>query len=186
MTRPAVLLDHIRAADWVRRTGRITRFVGVTVESMGPDAKVGELCEIYSRTSASSTYAEVVGFSKGRVQLMPYQELIGIEVGSEVIATGRSADAMVSDQLLGRVLDGFGVPLDDGPALAEGTRVPLYPNPINPLRRGAVVEPVSTGIRAIDALLPLGRGQRMGVFAGSGVGKSTLLGMLARGIDSGR
>lgn len=183
MTHPSLLLEQIRASDWVRRTGKITRFVGLTVEANGPDARVGELCEIYSRAHAKGTVAEVVGFSDGKVQLMPFEELHGIEIGSEITATGRVADVAAGQHLLGRVVDGFGAPLDGDPLPAEGTLVPLYPSPINPLHRGPVTTPILTGVRAVDALLPIGKGQRMGIFSGSGVGKSTLLRMISEKAD---
>jgi flagellum-specific ATP synthase len=178
--RLAAMAEQIRGADWVRRIGRIVRFVGLTVESTGPDARVGEICEIHARGRRGVTLAEVVGFSEQRVLLMPFGDLQGIEIGSEVIATGRTADVAVGEELLGRVIDGFGQPLDDAALEVPALRHSLYPPPINPLQRGMVREVLETGIRAIDTLLTLGRGQRVGIFAGSGVGKSTVLGMLAR------
>jgi len=184
MTRAAALAEQIRGGDWVRRIGRIVRFVGLTVESTGPDARVGEICEIHARGRRGVTLAEVVGFSEQRVLLMPFGDLQGIEIGSEVIATGRSADVAVGDELLGRVIDGFGQPLDDAPLDIPALRYSLYPPPLNPLQRGMVRDVLETGIRAIDTLLTLGRGQRVGIFAGSGVGKSTVLGMLAREVQA--
>jgi len=184
MSRAAALAEQIRGGDWVRRIGRIVRFVGLTVESTGPDARVGEICEIHARGRRGVTLAEVVGFSEQRVLLMPFGDLQGIEIGSEVIATGRSADVAVGDELLGRVIDGFGLPLDGAPLDQPALRYSLYPPPLNPLQRGMVREVLETGIRAIDTLLTLGRGQRVGIFAGSGVGKSTVLGMLAREVQA--
>jgi flagellum-specific ATP synthase len=180
VSQAAALAEQIRGGDWVRRIGRIVRFVGLTVESTGPDARVGEICEIHARGRRGVTLAEVVGFSEQRVLLMPFGDLQGIEIGSEVIATGRSADVAVGDELLGRVIDGFGLPLDGMPLETPALRYSLYPPPLNPLQRGMVRDVLETGIRAIDTLLTLGRGQRVGIFAGSGVGKSTVLGMLAR------
>jgi flagellum-specific ATP synthase len=182
--RLAAVAEQIRAGDWVRRIGRIVRFVGLTVESSGPDARVGEICEIHARGGRGVTLGEVVGFSEERVLIMPYGELLGIEVGSEVIATGRTADVAVGEELLGRVIDAFGQPLDGSELPPLARRNPLYPPPINPLQRGMVREVLETGIRGIDTLLTLGRGQRIGIFAGSGVGKSTVLGMLARGVQA--
>jgi flagellum-specific ATP synthase len=184
MSHAAALTEQIRGGDWVRRIGRIVRFVGLTVESTGPDARVGEICEIHARGRRGVTLAEVVGFSEQRVLLMPFGDLQGIEIGSEVIATGRSADVAVGDELLGRVIDGFGLPLDGKPLEQPALRYSLYPPPLNPLQRGMVREVLETGIRAIDTLLTLGRGQRIGIFAGSGVGKSTVLGMLAREVQA--
>ena len=173
-------LAATRAADYVKRLGRINRLVGLTVESTGPAARLGEVCEILARASGTCTLAEVVGFAESRVLLMPYDEPVGLSVGDEVVATGRSAEVLAGDHLLGRVIDGFGAPLDGRPLQQDGTHCPIYPVPIQPLQRGTACEVLETGIRAIDSLLTLTRGQRVGIFAGSGVGKSTVLGMLAR------
>lgn len=184
MSRAARLLDTIRAADWIKRTGRIVRSVGLTVESEGPDARLGEICEISARGRGNRTLAEVVGFSEGRVQLMPYEDLAGIESGSEVMATGETAHANAGQHLLGRVIDGFGSAIDGRPLLASGVKYPLYPAPINPLERGMVTDVLECGVRAIDTLLTIARGQRVGIFSGSGVGKSTVLGMIARQVKA--
>lgn len=184
MSAVAMLRENLRGADWVKRIGRITRFVGLTVESQGPDACLGEICEITSRTPGASTLAEVVGLAEGRVLLMPYQDLHGTEAGSAVIATGQRAHVMAGDHLLGRVIDGLGQPLDGRALPRAGTLRMLYPAPINPLERGMVTDILETGIRALDTLLTLARGQRVGVFSGSGVGKSTVLGMLARQVKA--
>ena len=185
MSRAAHLLEAVRNADWVRRTGRITRFVGLTVESQGPDVRLGEICEIHSRARGAATSAEVVGFTEGRVLLMPYEELQGVGIGSEVIATGETAHVRPGQHMLGRVIDGFGLPLDGKPMPAGGSaRQPIHPVPLNPLDRGMVLEVLETGIRAIDTLLTIGRGQRIGIFSGSGVGKSTVMGMLAREVQA--
>jgi flagellum-specific ATP synthase len=184
MSQVSLLASRVRHADWVRRIGRIVRFVGLTVESSGPDARVGEICEIHARGRGDVSLAEVVGFSDQRVLLMPYGDLQGIEIGSEVIATGRTADVAVGPSLLGRVIDGFGQPLDGAPLVEPPHRQALQAPPINPLERGMVRDVLETGIRAVDTLLTLGRGQRIGIFAGSGVGKSTVLGMLAREVKA--
>jgi flagellum-specific ATP synthase len=178
------LMQEVLHADWIVRSGRVTRLVGLGIESAGPDAQLGEVCEISSSHSAARIPAEVIGRSDGRVQLMPYEDLQGIAVGSEVIATGQRAYALAGRHLIGRVIDGTGAPLDGKPLAPQGVRRPLYPSPINPLSRGSVCEVMQTGIRAIDTLLTLARGQRIGVFAGSGVGKSTLLEMLARQVQA--
>jgi flagellum-specific ATP synthase len=184
MSRAARLIDAMRCADWVKRTGRIVRSVGLTVESEGPDARLGEICEISSRARGDRTLAEVVGFCGSRVLLMPYADLVGIEAGSEVMATGETAHASVGRHLLGRILDGFGAPLDSKPLAGGTVKYPLYPPPINPLARGATREILQTGVRVIDALLTIARGQRVGIFSGSGVGKSTVLGMIARQVNA--
>jgi flagellum-specific ATP synthase len=184
MMQPARLLESVRAADWVKRTGRIVRSVGLTVESEGPDARLGEICEISARGRGDRTLAEVVGFAEGRVLLMPYDDLLGIESGSEVLASGESAHVLAGRHLLGRVIDGFGLPIDERPLPTTGTKRALYPPPLNPLRRGMVEQVLETGVRAIDALLTIGRGQRVGIFSGSGVGKSTVVGMIARQVKA--
>lgn len=184
MSATGRLLASVQAADWIRRTGQIARFVGLSVESRGPHARLGEVCEIRSRASGAAVRAEVVGLSEGRVLLMPYEDLEDVELGSEVLATGQRAHVLAGEHLLGRVIDGLGTALDGKPLPRQGTHRQLYPSPINPLTRGQVKESLETRIRALDVLLTLGRGQRIGIFAGSGVGKSTLLGMLARQVQA--
>ncbi len=178
------LLESIRGADWLKRTGRLVRSVGLALESEGPDARLGEVCEITSRAHGGRTLAEVVGFTDRRVLLMPYSDPIGIEAGSEVMATGETAHALAGDHLLGRVLDGFGQAIDGQPLSRTGTKYPLHPPPLNPLERGRIGDVLETGVRSIDTLLTLARGQRVGIFAGSGVGKSTVLGMIARHVQA--
>jgi len=178
------LLSAVRTADFVRRTGTVSQFFGLVIESIGPDVFVGELCEVYSRTQGSPVQAEVIGLKDGRVLLMPYEELRGISLGSEVIATGKAVYAPVGDALLGRVVDAFAAPIDGHGDVAVDRHYPVYPEPINPLSRTRINQVLETGVRAIDSLLTLGRGQRVGIFAGSGVGKSTLLGMIARNMNA--
>jgi flagellum-specific ATP synthase len=171
--------DAVRTMPLGCRTGRVTGVVGTSVESAGPDVTLGEVCELVLG-DGSRVLAEAVGLRPGKVVLMPYRELRGVAVGDEVLATGRPAGVAVGKGLLGRVIDAFGQPLDGKPVpVAQATR-PLQAEPLNPLTRPRIGTVLETGVRAIDGLLPLGRGQRVGIFAGSGVGKSTLLGMLAR------
>ncbi len=177
-------LSAVRATDLVRRSGRVTQFFGLIVESSGPDAFLGEVCEIHSRAHAVPVSAEVVGLRDGKVLLMPYGELAGIALGCEVIATGRPVEMVLGDALLGRVVDAFGRPLDGAPLAVEGRASRLTHAPRNPLQRGRIREVLETGVRTIDGLLTIGRGQRMGIFSGSGVGKSTLLGMIARNMQA--
>jgi flagellum-specific ATP synthase len=180
----AAYCDAVREASLVRRTGQVTGAAGHGIEAAGPDASIGEVCEILPAGAQGKMLAEVVGFRPGRVVLMPYGEPRGIACGNEVVATGRHAEIAVGDALLGRVIGAFGEPLD-GRAPPCGTqRRSLHAAPLNPLRRPPIASLLETGVRAIDCLLPLGRGQRMGIFAGSGVGKSTLLGMLARDVKA--
>ncbi|HYD61586.1 MAG TPA: FliI/YscN family ATPase [Noviherbaspirillum sp.] len=177
-------LDAVRNAELVRRTGRVVSISGQSLEAVGPDATIGEICEVVPLYGQGTLTAEVVGVRPGRVVLMPYGELRGVGSGSEVLATGELPRMKVGDEMLGRVIDAFGEPLDGVQELkASGTR-PLHAIPLNPLTRPRISDLIETGVRAIDCLLPLGRGQRMGIFAGSGVGKSTLLGMLARDVKA--
>lgn len=170
----------VRNTELVRRVGRISQFFGLIAESIGPDAFVGEVCEVYSRFQATPILAEVVGIRDGKILLMPYGDLRGIGLGSEVIATGRPPLIQLGNELLGRVLDAFGEPLDSKPLPELGLHYHLRAEPLNPLSRTKIDQILETGVTCIDSLLTLGRGQRMGIFAGSGVGKSTLLGMVAR------
>lgn len=178
------LMEAVRAADWIKRTGRLIRSVGLALESEGPDARLGEVCEISSRVHGSRTLAEVVGFTDRRVLLMPYEDISGVEVGSEVVATGETAHVICGEHLLGRVIDGFGRALDGLPMPAIGRKYPLHPPPLNPLARGNSSTVLETGVRVIDSMLTLARGQRVGIFSGSGVGKSTVLGMIAREVKA--
>ncbi|MBI3900276.1 MAG: FliI/YscN family ATPase [Gammaproteobacteria bacterium] len=178
------LLTAVKTTDFVRRTGKVSQFVGSVIESVGPDVFVGELCEIHSRAVGRPVYAEVMGLREGRVLMTPYEEPRGISLGAEVVATGRSVYMPVGGQLLGRVIDAFGTPLDGQPAPLFTERYPIYPEPINPLRRTRISQVLETGVRTIDSLLTVGRGQRVGIFSGSGVGKSTLLGMIARSMNA--
>ncbi|HEX9081763.1 MAG TPA: EscN/YscN/HrcN family type III secretion system ATPase, partial [Holophagaceae bacterium] len=180
---PAALAARIRGlprADWL---GRVSKVVGLVVESTGPECSVGEQMLIHG-TDASGhpreIHAEVVGFSDQRVLLMPIEETEGIRPGLSVEGTGHQSELPLSEALLGRVIDPLGRPLDGGPPLEATAHLPLHGAPPNPMRRKRIKEVLSTGVRAIDGLLTLGKGQRVGIFSGSGVGKSTLLGMIAR------
>ena len=177
-------LDSVRRVELTRRTGRVLLVSGQSIEAVGPDAMIGEVCEIELDGGAPGLMAEVVGVKPGRVVLMPYGDTRGIGAGSRIVASGQPPGMRVGGALLGRVIDAFGMPLDGGPAPAAAEVRGLFAPPINPLTRPRIHQLLETGVRAIDTLLPLGRGQRMGIFAGSGVGKSTLLGMLARDVQA--
>lgn len=164
----------------IRVEGRVAQVLGLVVESDGPSARLGEVCLIATDPNTPPLAAEVVGFRGDRLLLMPLGEMTGIRPGSEVVATGRPLSVPVGDALLGRVLDGLGRPIDGGPALRNLPRIPAEGAPPNPLLRQRIQSPLPLGIRAMDGLLTCGRGQRLGIFAGSGVGKSTTLGMIAR------
>lgn len=175
---------ELQASQMGRRLGRIVSFNGLVIEAMGPDARLGELCEIEPFDAGPSVLAEVVGFREERVQLMPFGHPGGISTESSIRATGRPVSVPVGPALLGRVVDAFARPLDGGKPIPALASYPLYREPINPMARAPIEEVLETGVRTIDALLTLGVGQRVGVFAGSGVGKSTLLGMLARRVNT--
>lgn len=177
-------ITAIESVNLIRRIGKVTQFLGLVVESNGPDVFLGERCEIHSHSHDKPVPAEVIGIRNGKVLLMPFGELRGIRLGSEVIATGESAKVSVGDSLLGRVIDGFGRPLDGKPLGVAECEYPMFSEPLNPLSRPRIKDVLETGIKVIDSLLTIGKGQRVGIFAGSGVGKSTLLGMLARHMDS--
>ncbi|HLY66337.1 MAG TPA: flagellar protein export ATPase FliI [Chloroflexota bacterium] len=164
----------------MRASGRVSKVIGLAIEVEGLNASVGELCHIVLSRGRAPMAAEVVGFHDDRVVVMPFDELAGVQAGCEVIGSGRLFDVPVGEALLGRVIDGLGNPLDGlGPIKASG-RSFLQNSPPHPLKRTRISEVFSTGVRAIDGVLTCGKGQRMGIFAGSGVGKSTVLGMIAR------
>lgn len=178
------MLEKLRAVPRMVTYGRVSRVVGLLVEATGVDAAVGDLCRIQTLTGARRVEGEVVGFHEDRVLIMPYGGIEGLQAGSAVDVVGGAATIGVGQGLLGRVIDARGVPLDGlGPIRAERFRS-LAAVPLNPLRRKRIDERLGTGVRAIDGTLTLGRGQRVGIFAGSGVGKSTLLGMIARGTSA--
>ena len=161
--------------------GRVSRVVGLVMEATGLDVPLGSICRVRPLSGSGEVLAEAVGFHANGVLLMPFGELDGIHPGSSVEAMGRSPHIEVGQGLLGRVLNAMGEPIDDLGPLRRDTRVPLAGVPINPLVRETIDEALVTGIRAIDGPLTLGHGQRVGIFAGSGVGKSSLLGSIARG-----
>ncbi|ACB09082.1 MAG TPA: flagellar protein export ATPase FliI [Thermotoga sp.] len=164
--------------DFNKFNGRVTRVVGLTVESKGPDAFLGEMCKI-SLQNGKNALAEVVGFREESVILMPYEDVSGLKMGCEVIRTNKVLEVGVSRKMIGRVFDGLGRPIDGKPFVPED-RYPLTNTPPNPLKRRRIKDPLPVGIRSIDGFITVGKGQRIGIFAGSGVGKSTLLGMIAR------
>lgn len=174
------LLEAIERADPRPAHGRISRAVGLVLEGHAPISTIGEVFEITSPERGASLLAEVVGFRDDKILLMPLGDLTGIGPGSRITGTGAPAAVSVGHDLLGRVLDGLGRPLDGGPPIEPRMAYPLYAPPPNPLSRRRIVEPLDLGIRAINGLLTCGKGQRVGIFAGSGVGKSVLLGMIAR------
>jgi flagellum-specific ATP synthase len=160
--------------------GSLLGFNGLVIEANGPDARIGELCDVDGGTTGQAVRAEVVGFREGRVLLMPFGHLRGVSVGARIRSLGRALQVPVGRAMIGRVVDAFGAPLDGGSDIAAESHRDIQRAPINPMHRAPLDEVLETGVRAIDGVLPLAKGQRVGVFAGSGVGKSTLLGMMAR------
>jgi flagellum-specific ATP synthase len=172
--------SRLEGMDPIKYTGVVERVQGLLIESQGPAAVVGELCQILVPKGRGTVWAEVVGLRGRTVQLMPYDEMEGIEIGNIVIASGESLIVPVSDRLLGRTLDSMGKPIDGKGDVGSEVWYPAFNTPSDVLRRKRIKEKITTGIRSIDSLLTVGKGQRIGIFSGSGVGKSTLLGMIAR------
>lgn len=170
----------VEQTDTIKQIGRVQAVEGLRIESLGPSAQVGELCNIVIERYGRTVAAEVVGLRGNTVQLSPYAATEGIEVGNPVVGMGQTLSIPVSKRLLGRVLDGTGKPIDGKGDIGSATYYPAFNTPPDPLTRRTIAEQVETGVRAIDALVPVGKGQRLGIFSGSGVGKSTLIGMIAR------
>lgn len=168
----------------VERLGKIEQCIGLKLVASGPpQAFVGELCDILDNHHHVIMSAEVIGFDQGKVILMPYSKA-PISMGLSVRASGHSMSIAVGEELIGRIINAFGQALDNGKALRCQTHMPLYRDAMNPLQRERITQRLNTGIQAIDGLMPIGKGQRIGLFAGSGVGKSVLLGMITRHIES--
>ncbi|HEX6894232.1 MAG TPA: FliI/YscN family ATPase [Bryobacteraceae bacterium] len=177
------LIPQVSEIELMPWAGEVTEMVGLLIASRGPVASVGDFCEVQT-SSGRSVRSQVVGFRNERVLSMPLEEVDGLQLGNRVIARNAESQLRVGPELLGRVLDGFGQPIDGGPPLQGSETYPLYNAAPSPLEREHITEPLVTGIRAIDGLLPCGKGQRVGIFGGSGVGKSTLLGAMSRHNDA--
>ncbi len=173
-------VDIIYSADTYKYVGKITQVVGLALECAGVNARMGDLCRIYSSSSNSHILADVVGFKENKLLLMPLGELKGVAPNDNVVSTGETLRVPVGMGLLGRVLDVFGEPMDGKGELVSEAMYPIDNKPPNPLKRKPISEVLPLGVKAIDSLLTIGMGQRIGIFAGSGVGKSTLLGMIAK------
>jgi flagellum-specific ATP synthase len=185
MSDPALNLQgyfqKLRDLDPIKTVGAVKRAVGLVVESLGPPVSIGELCEISGATQDESTIpAEVVGFRDNYVLSMPLHKVHGVKLGDRVICRKKTAAIPVSTALLGRVINAMGEPIDDKGPIECDAEYPIQPMETNPLERRNIEESLGTGVRCIDGLLTCGKGQRIGIFGGSGVGKSTLLGMMAR------
>jgi len=173
------LIHRVRNTELLPWTGEVVELTGLLVASRGPAVAVGDFCEVLT-SSGRAIRTQVIGFRDGQVLSMPLEEIDGIQLHDTIVARKNEAQVAVGPDLVGRVLDGFGKPIDRKPAIRPAAQYRLYPPPGSPLDREHIVSPISTGIRAIDTMMPCGQGQRMGIFGGSGVGKSTLLGSMAR------
>ncbi|NLW22280.1 MAG: flagellar protein export ATPase FliI [Tissierellia bacterium] len=173
-------IESVREKRFVKYTGKITKVTGLTIESNGPMASIGELCYIYPYDNSNPVLAEVVGFKDEKILLMPLGNMEGIASGSRVVASGKTLSVNVGEELIGRILDGLGNPIDGKGPIKTMKTYTVSNSPPNPLERKVITEPLPLGIKAIDGLLTCGKGQRIGIFAGSGVGKSTLMGMISR------
>jgi flagellum-specific ATP synthase len=172
--------NKVETADLIKSCGHVTQVVGLVVEANGPVTQLGCVCDIHGKETEPPVKAEVLGFRDQTVLMMPLEEIRSIGPGSRVVAQQQNASIAVGHQLLGRVIDGLGTPIDGLGGLSTEIEYPIYANPINPLLRKRIKKPLDLGVRAINGLLTVGCGQRMGIFAGSGVGKSTLMGIIAR------
>jgi flagellum-specific ATP synthase len=166
------------------RTGQVVAVRGQIIEANGPAAQIGERCRIASAHSQESIEAEVVGFNRGVTLLMPLASIEGISLGESVTALGQMSDVPVGPELLGRVVDAFGHPVDEGASLITTERRALRARPPRALSRRRIDTPLETGVKVVDTMMGLAKGQRLGLFSGSGIGKSSLLGMLARGTQA--
>ncbi|HEY8361557.1 MAG TPA: flagellar protein export ATPase FliI [Tissierellaceae bacterium] len=183
MTETIDLKKYIYAVSekrFIKYTGKITKVTGLTIESNGPMATIGELCYIYPHKSNIPVLSEVVGFKDDKILLMPLGDMEGIASGSTVVGSGKSLKVNVGEGLIGRIVDGLGNPIDGLGPLKTDKYYPVQNSPPSPLKRKVINEPLSVGVRAIDGLITCGKGQRIGIFSGSGVGKSTLMGMISR------
>lgn len=170
---------NLKERTFFRKLGRVVKVVGLTIESIGPDAKLNDLCQILVDGEEQPVLAEVVGFREKRVLLMPYENVEGVGAGCVVENLGHPLTVKVGDELLGQTLDGIGRPVEAGD-LDVRQQYPVEAPPPDPLKREIIGEVLPLGVKAVDGLITVGKGQRIGIFAGSGVGKSTLLGMFAR------
>lgn len=178
------LFKDIQQCRTMLLKGRVVQLIGLVIESEGPNVMLGELCYVFARGEEKPIRAEVVGFRQNRILLMPLGEVAGIGPGCDVVASEKALSVAVGPSLLGRVLDGLGNPIDGKGAIENVGWYPLHNSPPPPLSRARIHDKLSVGVKAIDGLLTLGQGQRVGIMAGSGVGKSTLLGMIARNTEA--
>ncbi|MFT3951834.1 MAG: FliI/YscN family ATPase [Oscillospiraceae bacterium] len=185
----AALRQEIRFGNFFTCCGKVEQIVGMIIEASGLACNIGDVCEItLSSTGKSGTArkvaSEVVGFKGGKTLLMPYENIDGIGYGSTVFNTGRKLQIRMGDGLVGRIIDALGNPLDDKGPIDGDVWYSINGTPSNPMQRPQISQPIELGVKAIDGMITIGKGQRMGIFAGSGVGKSTLMGMIARNVTA--
>jgi len=178
------LIPQVRSAETMSRTGKIENIVGMSIEASGGKAAIGDICRIYSNESGGQIPAEVVGFKNDHILLMPYANMSGISAGNFVRNTGKRLTLPVGPFLRGRVINALGQPIDGLEPFERGDTFSIDSGYINPMTRPPIRERMEFGVKAIDSLLTIGKGQRIGIFAGSGVGKSTLLGMIAKNVKA--
>jgi FliI/YscN family ATPase len=172
-------IQQVRDMDLLPWTGRVVELVGLLIESRGPAAAIGDFCDIHT-AAGRRIRTQVIGFRNGNVLSMPLEEIDTLQLGDTIVARSEQARVGVGPHLLGRVIDGFGRPIDGGPEIPAAAYYDLNQQPHGPMQREHITEPLAIGVRTIDAMLPCGKGQRIGIFGGSGVGKSTLLGSMCR------
>lgn len=170
----------VENVETIKIYGKVTRIVGTVIEGLCPDATIGRICYIYPVAGAAPVKAEIVGFQGDKVLMMPFGDMRGLKPDSKIVSVKQSPTIRVGEGVLGRVLDSFGEPIDSHGTVYFESEYPVYANPINPFNRRRITEPIDLGIRSINGLLTCGVGQRIGIMSGSGVGKSLLLGMIAR------
>ena len=178
------MIPSVRSAETMSRTGKIENIVGMSIEASGGRAAIGDICRIYSNESGGQVPAEVVGFKNDHILLMPYANMSGISAGNFVRNTGKRLTLPVGPFLRGRVINALGQPIDGLEPFGRGDTFSIDSAYINPMTRPPIRERMEFGVKAIDSLLTIGKGQRIGIFAGSGVGKSTLLGMIAKNVKA--
>jgi len=172
--------NKLNNSSTILSVGSVTNVTGLVVEAKGPVAKLGTVCDIFTKGDQKKVGAEVLGFKDNKVMLMPFEEIRGIGPGSRVVARQEKSSVPVGQGLLGRVIDGIGNPIVNKGQIKKEKEYPIYADPVNPLLRRRITRSLDIGVRAVNGLLTIGCGQRMGIFSGSGVGKSVLLGMIAR------
>jgi len=172
--------DIIKKTNSMREIGKVIEIIGLIIEADGPQSSIGDLCYIYNKLNEEPVWAEVVGFRQSKILLMPLGSMEGLQPGAIVVNTGSAMKIKVGEQLLGRVLDGLGRPIDNLGEISSQNLRSTNAEAINPLKRSRIEQPLSLGIKSIDGFITVGKGQRLGIFAGSGVGKSTTLAMMAK------